>query len=121
VATLLGVNLLEGVSTGATTVRLTSGADLVVAEPPPEGLVAVVVRPQAVALHRRAPEGSPRNAWSATVVDLEADAGRVRVVLGGPVPLVAEVTAAAAAELGLRPGDPVWATVKAVDLSAHER
>ena len=121
VATLLGVNLLEGVTTGATTVRLTSGADLVVAEPPPEGPVAVVVRPQAVALHRRAPEGSPRNAWSATVVDLEADAGRVRVVLGGPVPLVAEVTAAAAAELGLRPGDTVWATVKAVDLSAHER
>jgi molybdate transport system ATP-binding protein len=83
--------------------------------------VAVVVRPQAVALHRRAPEGSPRNAWSATVIDLEADAGRVRVVLGGPVPLVAEVTAAAAAELALRPGDAVWATVKAVDLSAHER
>ena len=50
--------------------------------------------------------------WSATVADLEADRDRVRVRLGGPVPLTAEVTPAAVADLGLAPGTPVWASVK---------
>ena len=121
VADLVGVNLLEAVATGDRSFRLASGAELVVADPPPAGEVAVVVRPQAVAVHRREPEGSPRNVWSTTVEELEADRGRVRVVLGPPIPLVAEVTAAAVAELDLRPGTPVWATVKAVDVTAHER
>jgi len=35
--------------------------------------------------------------------------------------VVAEVTAAAVAELGLRPGVAVWASVKAVDLAVYER
>jgi molybdate transport system ATP-binding protein len=121
VAELLGVNLLEGVAGGDAVVRLASGATVVVADPPPAGAVAVVVRPQAVALHRHRPEGSPRNAWEASVVALEADRGRVRVELGGPIPLVAEVTAVAAAELALRPGGAVWASVKAVDVTAHAR
>ena len=121
VAELLGLNLLAGVAVGGDAVRLASGALLVVADPPPSGAVAVVVRPQAVTLHRRQPEGSARNAWVTSVADLEADRGRVRVALGDPVPLVAEVTAAAVAELDLRPGARVWATVKAVDVTAHER
>jgi molybdate transport system ATP-binding protein len=56
-----------------------------------------------------------------SVVALEADRGRVRVELGGPIRLVAEVTAVAAAELALRPGGAVWASVKAVDVTAHAR
>jgi molybdate transport system ATP-binding protein len=35
------------------------------------------------------------------------------------VPLVAEVTPGALAELELAPGTPVWATVKAVELSVY--
>jgi molybdate transport system ATP-binding protein len=93
----------------------------VVADPVPGPSVAVAVRPQAVALHAEAPAGSPRNAWPATVADLEADAGRVRVTLDGPVPVTAEVTPAAVADLGLVPGRPVWASVKAVDLAVYER
>jgi molybdate transport system ATP-binding protein len=73
-----------------------------------------------VALHRGRPEGSPRNVWSATVADLQVEPDRVRVELAGPVPLVAEVTPAAVTELGLAPGAAVWATVKAVDLTAYE-
>jgi molybdate transport system ATP-binding protein len=121
VAELVGVNLLTGAAAGDHTVRLASGAELVVADPLPAADVAVAVRPQAVALHRRRPEGSARNAWPARVVDLEADHDRVRVQLTGPVAIVAEVTPAAVAELALVPGTEVWASVKAVDLAVYER
>ena len=120
VAELVGINLLAGTAAGERVVRLDGGAELTMADPLPAATVAVTVRPRAVALHRRRPEGSPRNAWEATVADVEADRDRVRVALDGPVPVTAEVTPAAVAELGLVPGTAVWASVKAVDLTAHE-
>jgi molybdate transport system ATP-binding protein len=40
----------------------------------------------------------------------------VRVGLDGPLPLTAEITAAALDELALRPGDEVHAAVKATDI-----
>ena len=121
VAQLIGVNLLHGSATGDRTIRLDTGAELTVADPLPGPDVAVALRPQAIALHRHPPEGSPRNTWAARVDDLEADGDRVRVALGGPVPATAEITPAAVAELDLTAGTPVWATVKAVDLTAYER
>jgi molybdate transport system ATP-binding protein len=123
VADVAGVNLLHGRPHGDHTVRLATGGELSVADALPADAteVAVVVRPQSIALHAGRPGGSPRNAWPATVTDLEADRDRVRVVLGGPIPVVAEVTAAAVAELALAPGSSVWATVKAVDVDAFER
>jgi molybdate transport system ATP-binding protein len=137
VAELVGMNLLQGTARGEHLVRLTSGAELVVADPLPGGEVAVAVRPQAVTLYPRRPEGSARNVWPATVVDLEAGHDRVRVQLAGAVApspppegspggtdpgvLVAEVTPAAVIDLGLAPGVAVWATVKAVDLAVYER
>jgi molybdate transport system ATP-binding protein len=45
----------------------------------------------------------------------------VRVTLTGAVPLTAEVTATAVADLELAPGVEVWASVKATDLDAYER
>ena len=104
VAQLVGINLLHGTAAGDRTVRLDTGATLTVADPLPGRDVAVAIRPQAIALHRHQPDGSPRNTWAATVADLEADRDRVRVTLDGPVPLTAEVTPAAVAELELAPG-----------------
>jgi len=121
IAELVGVNLLTGSGGGPKVVRLDGGADLVVADPVPAGPVAVAVRPRAVTVHRTRPEGSARNAWPATVVDLQADHDRVRVQLAGQVTVVAEVTAAAVADLGMAPGMAVWASVKAVDLAVYER
>jgi molybdate transport system ATP-binding protein len=121
VAELVGVNLLVGTAAGDHTVRLASGAELTVADPLPGDDVAVAVRRQAVTLSRHQPEGSARNAWPATVSDLEGDGERVRVMLTGDLPVVAEVTPAAVAELELAPGTPVWASVKAVDLAVYER
>jgi len=121
VAQLVGINLLHGRANGERTVRLPSGATLTVADPLPGPDVAVAIRPQAVTLHRHPPEGSARNTWSTTIDGLEADRDRVRVTLDGPVPITAELTPAAVAELELAPGSPVWATVKAVDLTTYER
>ena len=119
VAELVGVNLLHGDAAGPHLVRLESGSELVVADPLPGEQIVVAVRPQSVALYRDKPDGSPRNVWPATVSDVEIDRDRVRVQLEGPVPLVAEVTPGALAELELAPGTPVWATVKAVELSVY--
>ncbi|CAN5691414.1 ABC transporter ATP-binding protein [soil metagenome] len=121
VAELVGVNLLDGTAAGERTVLLPGGQELTVADPLPGPAIAIAVRPQAIALHRLQPEGSPRNAWCATIADLQADRDRVRVALGGPVPVAAEVTAAAVAELDLQPGAQIWASVKAVDLTVYER
>ena len=44
---------------------------------------------------------------------------RVRVRLGLPLGLVAEVTPSAVAELALREGAKVWATVKATEITAY--
>ena len=121
VAELVGINLVHGTADGERTVRLDTGSTLTVADPLPGIDVAIAIRPQAIALHRHQPEGSPRNTWVAMVTNLEADRGRVRVTVDGPVPATAELTEAAVADLGLRVGDAVWASVKAVDLSVYER
>jgi molybdate transport system ATP-binding protein len=117
-AELVGVNLLQGRATGGA-VELEGGHRVVVADAP-EGEVFVLIHPKAVALHRHLPEGTPRNVWRSTAeaVDLEGDRARVRV--GGPVPLVAEVTPAAVAELRLAQGGEVWATVKATEVEVYE-
>ena len=80
----------------------------------------MAVRPQAVTVHRDQPDSSARNTWPATVADLAADHDRVRLQLAGPVPLVAEVTPAAVADLDLTPGAEVWVSMKAVDLAVYE-
>lgn len=117
VARLVGLNLLEGAAT-AGVVRLSGGAELVTASDLP-GAVFVTVAPHSIALYRSRPDGSPRNTWAAPVEDLEAVGDRVRVALGGPIPLVAEVTPAAVADLALVPGQQVWATVKATDIDVY--
>ena len=118
VASLVGLNLLRGRGEG-NRVRLATGADLAVADPAPPGEVFAVVRPRAVALHRLRPEGSPRNAWAGVVGGLDAEGDRVRVQVDGRIPIVAEVTPAAVAELGLDAGAGVWVTVKATDVSVY--
>jgi molybdate transport system ATP-binding protein len=118
VAELVGVNLLRG-RAERTRIALADGSRIAAADMPPAGEVLAIVRPAAVALHRREPEGSPRNVWRTTVDDLEGDASRVRVRLRAPAGLVAEVTPAAVGELGLAPGASVYATVKATDVAVY--
>jgi molybdate transport system ATP-binding protein len=121
VAELVGMNLLDGERDGHGSVRVSTGATIAVADDPPAGDLAVAIRPRAVAVFVDEPHGSPRNVWQLTVADLEANGDRVRATLTGAVPLVAELTTAAVADLGLEPGDQVWAAVKAVDVDTYPR
>jgi molybdate transport system ATP-binding protein len=117
VADLIGVNLYRAVAAGSQ-VRVDDAHELtVVNDAALAGAVLVMIRPQAVALHRRRPEGSPRNVWSATVRDLDLLGDRARVQLAGDPAITAEVTRAAVTDLALAPGAPVWASVKAADIS----
>ena len=67
------------------------------------------------------PEGSPSNVWPARLVGATPHGATVRCELAGEVPLVADVTATSFAELGLAPGAPVWATVKASEVAVYAR
>jgi len=117
IADLVGVNLLRGRADGHA-VGLDSGAAIVTAEEQ-RGDVYVAIDPRAVSLHRSEPEGSPRNVWPGRITGSDLLGDRVRVHVDGRVPLVAEVTPAAVAALGLHDGTEVWAAVKATELSIY--
>jgi molybdate transport system ATP-binding protein len=115
VAALVGVNLLRGLARGFE-VHLDGGGELVVPDTG-EGRVLAVVHPHSVGLHRERPVGSARNTWRGTVDGVEALGARVRVRVSGPVALVAEVTPGAVRDLDIRDGVPIWASVKATDVT----
>ena len=117
VAELVGVNLYRGQADGRS-VRLAGGGTVVAADIN-YGEVFAAVHPHAVALHRRVPEGTPRNVWAGTADGVEVVGDRVRVQVTGPVPIVAEVTPTAAAELRLADGGQVWASVKATEVTVY--
>ena len=121
VARLVGLNLYRGWSTG-TVVRLEPTADgtaEIVTCDPLEGPAFVAFPPTAVGLFRTRPDGSPRNVWAARIADVEPSGSGVRLRLDGPVPLLADITAAAVADLDLVAGREVWAAVKASDTHAY--
>ena len=118
VADLIGLNLLRGLSRG-TNVTLTGRAGTVVTAESFDGPVLALIHPNAVSLHRTEPEGSARNRWRQRITGFDLLGDRVRVRLDGEVPLVAEVTPAAVAEMGLAEGDTVWATVKATEITTY--
>jgi len=118
VADLVGVNLVLGIVDGGV-LRTASGARVVVADAAP-GESYAVVHPHSIALTSHAPVGSSaRNIWRGTVVDVDRLGDRVRVGITGALPLTAEITVAALDELALRPGDDVFASVKATEIEVY--
>jgi molybdate transport system ATP-binding protein len=117
VARLVGLNLYRGHADGHT-VRVGDGFSLTVADRL-DGDTFVAFPPSAVALHRRQPDGSPRNTWPATITGIQRHGDNLRVQLAGPVVVSADITPAAAAHLQLAPGQPVWAAVKAAETRAY--
>ncbi len=116
VAGLLGQNAWRGTA-DATGLSADGGGHVTAAEPLPPGTPALALAdPAAVALHRAAPAGSPRTVLVGPVEETTSLGGRVRVRVASTPPVLAEVTAAAAAELGLADGGRVWATVKATEV-----
>lgn len=89
---------------------------------PGENAVAVFP-PTAVAVYRDRPHGSPRNTVEATVAELDVR-GPAVLVRGETQPngapgLAAEITVDAAAELRLTPGERVWLSVKAHEVTLY--
>ncbi len=123
VARLVGLNVVRGQSRG-TEVHLRDGRVLRTATAY-DGAAHVCFAAGAVALGRTEPEGSVRNRWRGRVRGLTAQENRVRVMVdldGRPDdgrPVLADVTTMAAAELGLDPGQPVWVSVKATEMSVY--
>ena len=117
VANMVGLNLLTGEGAG-TTVTLANGSPIAAASQF-HGPAFVAIRPNAITLHRHRPEGSARNVWPGQAGELNLVGDRARVGVSGPVPLIAEVTAAAVAELHLAEGGQVWASVKATDVDVY--
>jgi molybdate transport system ATP-binding protein len=117
VAELVGLNLLRGRADG-TLVHLDGGGQLRTADPA-HGPVAVIVHPRAIAVHRTPPDGSPRNVIRGEVVDLDVRGDHVRVRVEGTIPLVAEVTPRAVADLELGTGGTVHLALKATELVVH--
>jgi molybdate transport system ATP-binding protein len=82
------------------------------------GDVLVAVPPRAVVLSRTRPAGSARNVWPGVVDDVDLLGDRGRVIVRGPLAIVAEVTTAAIRELSLAEGSHVWVAVKATEIQA---
>ncbi|MEV7141443.1 ABC transporter ATP-binding protein [Streptomyces tauricus] len=118
IAQLVGLNLYRGEADGHA-VRLDAGPAITTTEAL-RGPVFVAFPPSSVTLYRDRPTGvSARNLWACEVAGLETHGDQIRADLAGELPLAADLTTAAAAELDLHPGASVWATVKATQTHAY--
>jgi molybdate transport system ATP-binding protein len=75
--------------------------------------------PSEVALAPECRSGSPQNVFPGRVVEVQPLPDRLRVVLDVGVTMAADVTREAGASLGLAPGRPVWASVKATAIRVY--
>jgi molybdate transport system ATP-binding protein len=118
-ARLAGLNLLHGTARDGV-LELRDEGRLVLADSDLAGPVLAVVRPSALQLQRQKPGPTKaRNVLPARVLGLEPLGERVRVSLASAPPLIADVTAAAVADLRLLPGDEVWVSFKATEVDAY--
>ncbi|OBI48492.1 sulfate/molybdate ABC transporter ATP-binding protein [Mycobacterium sp. E787] len=126
-ARIAGINIVDGTVGDDGSLRDHSGAHWQAA--PGQRLDAHVVHavavfpPTAVAVYRDRPHGSPRNAVEVTVAELDARGSAVlvrsREQPDGAPGLAAEITADAATELRLTPGERVWFSVKAHEVTLY--
>jgi molybdate transport system ATP-binding protein len=120
VARLVGLNLWSGTHHGDGHVVLDDGGRFDVSPDAPRGPVLLSLRPSAITVHTRRPEGvSTRNVWAGRVAALEPLADRVRLQVEAAPAALVDVTAAAVAELRLDVGQDVWLAAKATDASAY--
>jgi molybdate transport system ATP-binding protein len=141
-AELVGVNLLAGTACGPDTLALPTATGQEAAlltgvaggrdRPLRPGRHALATfPPDAVSVHLGDPGGSPRNHLRALVASVEPRGALVRVTArladgegvppGDEATVAADLTAAAAVELGLRPGLDVRLVVKATQVTLYER
>ena len=125
-ARFAGVNLVGGTADAdgvlttrwGTTWHGSPGADVAAGEP-----AVALFNPAAVAVYRDKPHGSPRNTVEVTVAELDSRGAVIRVRADeqpdGAPGLAADITAESVAELRLAPGDHVYFSVKAQEVTVH--
>lgn len=125
-ARIAGINLVRGTLEDDGAVRTPAGTSWhgVVADEVTAGQdVVAVFAPGAVSIFRATPQGSPRNVFPVTVAELDTRGPAIRVRAeeqpDGAPGLAADITAEAAAELRLTPGEEVWFAVKAQEVSVR--
>jgi molybdate transport system ATP-binding protein len=123
-ARLAGVNLVAGVvgRQGVLTTPMGVVWHGVAESDSVAGRSAVALfSPAAVAVYRDKPHGSPRNTVAVTVAELDSRGPAIRVRAeeqpGGAPGLAADITADSAAELRLAPGERVYFSVKAQEVT----
>ncbi len=115
IADLIGWNFFTGSGKNSIVV-LADGTEVATSQSGLLGDVTVAINPGSVSLFLEAPMGSPRNNWRCEVFDLQFVGDVARVTLSGVMKIRADITRTAAAELGLRKGLGVWASVKATEV-----
>jgi molybdate transport system ATP-binding protein len=125
-ARFAGVNLVGGIAHAdgvlstqwGTTWHGSPGPDVLAGES-----AVALFNPAAVAVYRDKPHGSPRNTVEVTVAELDSHGAVIRVRADeqpdGAPGLAADITGESAAELRLIPGDRVYFSVKAQEVTLH--
>ena len=85
----------------------------------PDGDELIAFTPDAVTVSLTEPEGSSRLRWRGPVATLAPHGDAVRLLVHASPDLLADLTPAAAAELGLAPGRDVWLSAKATAVSRY--
>jgi molybdate transport system ATP-binding protein len=132
-ARFAGVNLVAGTLTGPDTLRTEWGRawhgeaapSATAADSGGGGHAVAVFSPASVAVFRDEPHGSPRNTVEVVVSELDSRGPAIRVRAeeqpDGAPGLAADITAEAAAELWLAPGERVYFAVKSQAITLHAR
>lgn len=120
VADVVGLNLYAGEPVDDSTVATVIGP-VVTSGVEHTGPSWVSFAPAAVSLFPELPGGSPRNTFHTTVAAVEVlgQLARVRLTTDSGHPVIAEITTTSVANLQLQTGSPIWATVKATEVSAY--
>jgi molybdate transport system ATP-binding protein len=79
----------------------------------------IAFTPDAVVVSLHEPEGSTRLRWRGSIASLAPHGDAVRLLVHASPDLLADLTPAAATELGLVPGREVWLSAKATAVSRY--
>ena len=123
-ARIAGVNLISGVVVEPGVIRTSWGATVSgVGDAEVNTSAVALFQPAAVSVHLDPPHASPRNVIPATIAEMDINGNTVRVrgadQPDGSTGLSADITAAAAADLDLAPGQDVYFVVKAQEVNLH--
>jgi molybdate transport system ATP-binding protein len=119
VADLVGLNFYRGQASKGVVTLTESGSHVIIADDAISGAVLLAVHPSAVTLLLEEASASARNHWRGRVVSVDHLGTRVRVMVDGAVPVVAEIMTDSLRALNIDVGTEVIAMVKATEIQAY--